>query len=286
MLCEKAVLVTRPGAGIFVNSIPSYIIDSSQATIMVFLEWTIEQSGTFNLAFEGIRMRAVQEECSIRFSYLGIDKFNESEVQKLSGDADGIIMLAEYDRKKIDFSPRVPAVGVGWQNTASSVSVVDLDPFEAAELAVKYFQQTEAEEVMIISSSQPNKMVRAETFANAWTRAGGKADITTFDGTPQLEKVSIEPDKNYLFTSSWALERCSHIFQRKFGSELAQKSNILGIDGRNIFDPNGHKSASIYPNWREIGSRALQECLERIKSPGRQPARIYLPCSLHEEPLD
>ena len=283
LLCERGILVTRPGAGVFVNSIPSYTISQAEATIMVFLEWSIEQTGIYNIVFEGIRKRAMQEKCSIRFSYLGLDCFSEDEVKKLAGDADGIIMLAEYDRKGNDFSLGVPAVGVCWQKTVDSISIVDLDPFIAADLAVKFFEDNNEDEVCVISAPHPNKLIRADSFSNAWRRKGKKSTLIISSGKSD-EDVNLEPDKAYLFTSSWLLDKFSNTFKNEYGVELSERATVIGIDGRNIFDPNGHKSASIYPNWQEVGVRALDECLDRIKSPGRVPAKIYLPCNFYEKP--
>lgn len=285
LLCDREILVTRPGSGVFVNSIPSYTISKAEATIMVFLEWNIEQTGTYNLVFEGIRERAVQEKCSILFSYLGQDNFSQDEVKKLAGDANGVIMLAEYDRCINDFSIGKPAVGVGWQAKMSGVSVVDLDPFNAADLALQYFKEQNYSEVTIVSVEHPNKLIRANCFEQVWKQTDGICHMETRPGSYDFDNMEFESGKAYLFTSSWLLNRCSSIYQEKYGIELSEAATIVGIDGRNIFDPNGHKSISIYPNWKEIGSRTLSECLDRIKSPGRSPARIYLPCRRYDKPL-
>jgi len=285
LLCDKEILVTRPGAGIFVNSIPSYTISQAEASIMVFLEWNIEQTGIYNLVFEGIRERAIQENCSISFSYLGEDCFSQDEVKKLAGDANGVIMLAEYDRCINKFSLGIPAVGVGWQEKMNGVSVVDLDPFNAANLAFKYFKEQNCSEVNIISVEHPNKLIRANCFAQVWERSGGICSLETRPSGYAFDNMEFEAGKTYLFTSSWLLNRCSKIYQEKHGMELSEAATILGIDGRNIFDPNGHNSVSIYPDWKEVGSRTLSECLDRINFPGRSPARIYLPCRLYAKPL-
>jgi len=194
-------------------------------------------------------------------------------------------MLAEYDRCINNFSLGMPAVGVGWQAKMSGISVVDLDPFNAADLALKYFKEHKQTEVNIISVEHPNKLIRANCFAQEWERAGGICNSKTRPGSYDFDDMQFESGKAYLFTSSWLLNRCSNIYKEKHGVELSEVATIIGIDGRNIFDPNGHKSVSIYPDWKEIGSRTLSECLDRIKSPGRSPARIYLPCRLYNKPL-
>ena len=285
LLCDRKILITRPGAGIFVNSIPSYTISHAQATIMVFLEWTIEQTGIYNLVFEGIRERAIQEKCSILFSYLGQDNFSQNEVKKLSGNVNGVIMLAEYDRGINTFSLDVPAIGVGWQLKMNGVSIIDLDPFNAANLALKYFKEQNQNKITVVSIEHPNKLIRANCFELAWNSTGGTCRLETRRNANDFENMEFESGKAYLFTSSWLLNYCSNIYQKKHGMELSEAATIIGIDGRNMFDPNSHKSVSIYPDWKEVGSRALSECLDRIKSPGRSPARIYLPCRLYDKIL-
>jgi DNA-binding LacI/PurR family transcriptional regulator len=215
------------------------------------------------------------------FSYLGGDKFSREEVEKMAGDVSGVILLSEYDRCTDDFGLNVPAVGVGWHSSMNGrVSVIDLDPFDAAEIAVKYFKQKHAETVNVITVDYPSMLLRADSFANSWERAGGNVKVT-ISKKLDYKELRFEPGEFYLFSSSWALQTSASAYQQRTGRDLASDASIIGIDGRNLLIPQGIKADTIMPDWKEVGRRAFYECVARIKHPGRSPARIYLPCSLH-----
>lgn len=280
VLQEKKLLETRPGAGTFVKSVPSYSYENAQLTIMVFLEWNIEQGGIYSSVFEGVRDCAMGDGCSLLFSYLGNDRFSVAEVEKLAGDADGVIFLSEYDRGIDDFRLNIPAVGVGWHASMNGcVSVIDLDPFDAADLAVDYFRGKEADKVTIVTVPYPNMLLRADSFTKAWERAGGKVE-TIICGDRDFETLNLDPNQAYLFTSSWGMESSVASYREKTGRNLLEEATVLSVDGRNLLMPQGIKADSVMPNWQEVGRRAFHECISRIKQPGRCPARLYLPCSL------
>jgi DNA-binding LacI/PurR family transcriptional regulator len=275
LLCKQHMLVTKPGTGTFVNSVPSYSLKNSESTIMVFLEWSVDRNGIFPAVFDGVREQSMQEKTSLLFSYLGADRFCRKEVEKLAGNADGVILLSEYDRAGNEFSLSIPAVGVCFHNNMNSrISVIDLDPFEAAERAVKYFRERKASKVKVVSVDFPAQRLRGECFIQAWEHEGGKAelDIHSID---DWRKRPFECDSACLFTSSWLADNC--LKKAKSTPEA-----ILSIDGRNLLVPQTFQLDSITPDWHEVGRRSFDECLSRVRSPGRSPARIYLPCRLHK----
>jgi hypothetical protein len=61
---------------------------------------------------------------------------------------------------------------------------------------------------------------------------------------------------------------------------LAHQHTVLGIDGKNLIDPDFHKFPSISIDWKIAGRYALEECIYRLNNPGSLARRIYLSCSL------
>ncbi len=274
LLCKQHLLETKPGTGTFVNSVPSYSLKNAESTIMVFLEWSVDRNGIFPAVFDGVRQRAMQEKTSLLFSYLGADRFCREEVEKLAGNADGVILLSEYDRSGKEFSLSIPAVGVCFHdNMDGRISVVDLDPFDAADQAVQYFRERNVTDVKIASVDFPSQRLRGECFNRSWMRAGGTADLDVRT-IEEWRKRPLNDSRACLFTSSWLADEC-------LKNNSAKPEIMLSIDGRNMLVPQAYQLDSISPDWLEIGRRSFDECLARLRAPGRSPARIYLPCKLN-----
>ena len=58
----------------------------------------------------------------------------------IAAEADGIILLAEYDSTLTELNVGIPVVGLCMRNNYNGrISLLDVDAFQAAELAVGYF---------------------------------------------------------------------------------------------------------------------------------------------------
>lgn len=277
------LIETVPGKGTFVKSRPSYEIPNAEFRIMVFLLWSESNQGIFSEIFHSLQEAASRKGYSLLFTYLGYDLVSNEEVAKISKGTNGIIMLGDYDRTLSDLTLPIPVVTAGWHNTLNGkVSLFDIDPFHAAELAVKYFAERGKRKVYVFTVDIPALKNRANIFMNQWKETGNEAEIIISKEATDFSDM--DHNCGYLFTSGWLLQRNSEKCDEQFGQQLSEVYQVLGIDGRSLIDHTYHPAPCITTDWRLMGKRILEECVNRIKTPGRIPARTYFPCTLHLPP--
>ncbi len=278
-LCGMNLIETVPGKGTFVKSLPSYEIPDAEIRLMVFLLWSENNRGIFSEIFHSLQSEAVQKGYSLLFTYLGYDLVSNEEVAKISRGTNGIIMLGEYDRTLEDLTLPIPIVAAEWHKSMNGkVSIFDLDPFNAAELAVQYFSELGNKKVCIFTPDIPALKNRANLFMERWKGMGKEAEIIMSEQT--IDFSGLDLNCGYLFTSGWLLQRNSEKYYEQFGQRLPEVYKTLGIDGRSLIDHTCHPTPCITTDWRLMGKRIIEECVNRIKTPGRVPVRTYFPCTL------
>ena len=274
------LIETVPGKGTFVKTLPSYEIPDAEIRLMVFLLWSENNRGIFSEVFHSLQSEAVQKGYSLLFTYLGYDLVSNEEVAKISHGTDGIIMLGEYDRTLDDLTLPIPVVTAEWHKSMNGkVSIFDLDPFNAAELAVQYFSGLGNKKVCILSADIPAFKNRANIFLELWKGMGKEAEIIISEQA--IDFSGMDHNCGYLFTSGWLLQRNSEKYYEQFGQQLPEDYQTLGIDGRSLIDHTYHSTSCITTDWRLMGKRIMEECVSRIKTPGRIPVRTYFPCNLY-----
>jgi DNA-binding LacI/PurR family transcriptional regulator len=190
----------------------------------------------------------------------------------MSDGADGIILLNEYDLFLKEFKAQVPTVGVLMENSyGGTISTVNLDPWSAAQMAVEFFEERGFKKVSIISSHKPVFVTRGRCFATIWREKGYECELII---AQYEEDIEFDKGRGYLFTSDQFAHNYSEDYLQKTGYLLNDKHVILGMDGKQLIDPNFHRFPSIAINWKSVGEIAFNECLSRINNPTIAPKNI------------
>jgi hypothetical protein len=288
-LCDKGVLEKSPNRGIYVkNYSPATSANPTACTVAILIPPHMAgiSAGIYHTTLRGMQQLAIRMGVSLKLIPTAFETVsNTTNLQELCGDCKGVIMLHEYDEELNSTSINLPAVGIMMHNNfGGRISIVDLDPFNAAESAVSYFMKRapNLRKAVVVSSyhfscaTHSTYVNRGRTFSQYWQNKG--MDIEDFIIVPYNEIMDIEyrSDCAYLFTSDSLLQSHSVAYQEKNGTFLADDHIVLGLDGKNLIDPDFHNFPSVALDWEIVGEYALEECIYRINNPGAKTKRIYL----------
>lgn len=280
-LCESGLIEKMAGNGTFVKAGSNKKAANGKYRISVFVtgvdRW--EHPGIYQTVFLGLQKAAAAADCRLEVNYVLMDDINNTHLQEAGAVSDAIVLLSEYDIALGNINPGVPVVGVCMHEVSSNVSLVDLDPFAAAQLAKQYFIDNNCDKVEVFYTGAPAYRNRADIFALLW-RAEGRECVMRLSTSDQLHELS--PEAGLLFTTGALLELYSEANREHNGKALAEEFTVLGIDGKNHLDPSYDPAPAVTLDWQTAGRYALDECLFRIKNPGALPKRIYLPGTLVE----
>ena len=282
-LCNAGLIEKRPGSGTFVKTQTRAQNSAKQKyRLSVFVtgveRW--EHPGIYQTIFLGIQKSAVEHGCALVLNYILMDNIDNEAVWEAGNDSDAIILLSEYDIKLKDITSQVPVVGVCMYDAGSKISLLDLDPFTAAQIAADYFISEKCHVVEAYHTEAPSYKNRAEVFANLWRNLGHKCIINSV-----VKNKYIKPGvhSNGLFFATGALlQVLMEEHQRQTNNSLKDDYVVLGLDGKNLLDPAYCSVPTISIDWKILGQYAVEECLFRIKNPGALPKRIYLPGKLEK----
>lgn len=273
-LCSHGRLEKIAKRGIFVKNQQSRNTMPDFKRIAVFLrpETVDAHSGMFYTAFHGMQEIAFNSNFNFLVNQLPAEKASPELFVKLSEGAEGVIFLCEYDLNIHNMDLRKVVVGVLMDNSfGGTISTVNMDPWSAAKIAVDYFEERQVKTVEIFSSIMPAYMTRGEMFAALWRKKGGLVKWLS-----EKDKISFDRNHGYLFTSDHRAQDHSQDYLKANGRFLAEDHIILGMDGKQLIDPDFHRFPSIVVNWKIIGELAFQECFNRINNPNLPPKNITL----------
>jgi DNA-binding LacI/PurR family transcriptional regulator len=229
----------------------------------------------YSTVFLGIQRIAEENGYSLSMNCLPVSEATADRIADIGQGADGVIFLSEYDASIKKLPVVVPSVGVCMHSSFSGrLSIVDIDPYLSAELAVEYFLGKKVDQLLVVSKKDipPAYRNREEVFACLWRQSGGKLKrVNLSDGMKLCDRTG------YFFPTSSLLQTCSENILETTGKILADQAVVLGIDGKNLINPEFHNAPAIALDWQIAGKTAIEECLYRIKNPGSLPKRIYLP---------
>jgi DNA-binding transcriptional regulator YhcF (GntR family) len=228
---------------------------------------------------------------------LNLVKYENTTYEILENAAranDALMLIGSYDGC-VSRLPRIrPGVGVDMHNSLGFASLVGLDPIQTAELAADFFHRRGFKKVKIIGFPLPLYIFRSDVFTLHWTHHFGTAEtffpveqyenFYTESMYPRIADQIADPDCGYLFVSGTECNRTLEAYHRETGKFLTDERCILSVDGKSLIVPDYFPVNTITPDYCEIGSLALQECLRRIDNPGSPPRRIMLNGTLHEIP--
>jgi DNA-binding transcriptional regulator YhcF (GntR family) len=277
-LCEQGKFEKVANRGVFVRKSLRVASNNKVRRIAVFMEPYATESpqGMCYTAFLGMQELALKAGFTFIVNPLMIENATEDIIYGMSDGAEGIILLNEYDYSIKELTPKVPVVGVLMDNSYNgSISTVNLDAWSVARMAAEFFESKKLKRVVIISSFKPVFVTRGITFAALWREKGFECEFIT-EYNYSNEEIDYDKNCGYLFTSDQNAQNHSLKFMEENGIELAKRFTILGMDGKQLIDPNFHRFPSIAVDWKAIGEIAFNECLSRINNPASIPKNISL----------
>lgn len=278
-LCMIGLVEIRAQSGIYVKA-GSPLQESGKRKIAVFMHYGMEDTlrGIYPTVFLGIQKEAESAGYALELHFVGIDRITPETLNDVGRQVDGVILLAEYDAILKELNAMVPVVGVCLQNSfGGTVSLLDIDHYQAAELAVDYFRQRGVGKVMAVvdKSHFPVYAARAAQFINAWRETGGQGEIGT---TPE----NFAADCGYWFATGSLLQSAAERYRAIHAVGLADQYFVLGVDGKHLLVPDFESVPALAADWQTIGRYAFRECAFRIDNPGSIPRRIMTPVRLTE----
>lgn len=280
LLADKGLLEFRHGAGTFVplrRTLPGKVL------ILVVSNYNgSNRDDSFtSLTLGGIDHAVSEEKIHQRRVSMTAEECSEAVLRKeiASAGADAVILVGGYDEYlRLSQFNRV-AVGVGLHQSFDGVfSLIDLDPFRAAELAADYFMRRRKQRLVLVNRDRENLRCRRRLFLQSWSECGG-ADIDEeyFCTVPQFEE-----QKGYLYFCGGDALADAQRYRALTGRSLHEDFTILCMDGKPLFNSDhGERIPTLALNWHEAGMLAVQECLRRLSRPGSSARRIYLEPGLY-----
>ena len=268
-----------PGRGVFVKQRrKSATAGQARTSIAVFLPNNPVnfRPGIYPTVLLGVQAAAAEMKISLLLNYVSIADLTPKNFQSCTAGCHGVLLLGEYDPMAPELPVPIPVAGVCMDNSAGGrISVVDLDPFSAAEQAVKFFARRKLTTVKVIIDKRAAYTRRGEVFADTWRQAGNHAELTQAR-TP----ITFNRDTGYFFATGSILQEASEQYEKATGHKLADDFTVLSLDGKCLINPDYHRAPAIALDWESAGRYAMEECLYRIDHPGSIPKRIYLPGKL------
>lgn len=264
-LCGVGILERRGKSGIFVKS--RRIMAGGAGRIAVIMEpYVMErESGLCFTAFMGIQDIALQHGYSLQISYVPLTGLNEKTLLNCVRDADGLLLLNEYDRQFVELVKLpIPVVGMLMQNLGEpGPGLVNIDPIETAWMALKFFREQShyLKKLVIFANPRPVYYMRAHMVKMLWELQGGPVELR-FQNANELTEY--EPETGYFFTSDeWANLACK-AYMASTGKLLPEHHLILSVDGKQFLDPDFYRFPTIAVNWRRVGEVMMDEIIRML----------------------
>ncbi len=282
-LCESGLLELRHGQGTFVRMRRENDDGDQRRIAVITTRSTDSDGGTYcGRIIRGIQKRAEEQHTQLLLNFIPYANCTVQKLHQNTAGCDGLILVGCYDCMLDGVPEEIPVVGANMHNTyGGKVSTVDLDPFRAAELAADYFRKHGKKRVHVFSHDETSRYfrtvfrLRATTFLECWREYGEGILHTLHPSTPDDLKELRTPEDGYLWDSGARTRDCQDAYLRTTGRILADDYCIFSIDGRQLGDPNFVPVATAATDYFAMGEAAFDECLARIRNPGRGMRRIF-----------
>ena len=228
-------------------------------------------SGLYYSALKGIISTAEKEGVRIEKVMHARDLSDAGTLRETTARYSGAILLGQYDAFFSRLELPVPTVGVMMENSFNgSVSVVDLDPYLTAKLAVRYFTERKIKKVTILSSMNNAFVLRGKIFAMLAAEQGIHCS------KPVTAVRRYRAGTGYFFTSdNWAHTACLR-YKEQTGRDLGSDYVIMGVDGKQFLQPGFSRFPTVAVDWEQVGIAAFRECMARISTPSLTAKKIFL----------
>ncbi len=191
-----------------------------------------------------------------------------------------VIVMTELEETLKELPFTAPAVGLFQSDDFNGqMSIVDLDPYQAARVAVDFFRER-VRRVTVLTDPQPVYRHRGRIFEYLWHEAGGECTGFIASSYAELTECEFRDGEGYLFTSDHQLQH--YVGQRRKAGDggFPEFAVMLGLDGKSLLVPEFEKYPTVAADWRWIGRVAFEEALARMEHPRRPARRIYCPGKL------
>ncbi len=279
---ENEGLVERVhGSGVFVRSPRKMVIGGGDRRIAVKLERNPAMLDTYcSYALLGAQERAATQNCILEIDYRSLP--TRQALLEAGNECDALLLLGANYEEAIQDGVELPCpvVGVEFGDSHGGVcSMLSLDPFQAAGLAVAYFRKLGVKTVTVLHSSHEIHRERAESFRYRWNRMG-QCRLHEFQERENIPEDWDWANGAFYITGGDTYDYIAERFRQTVGGDLKRNRRIFSLDGKARLVPGKHPGVCIFPDWREVGRAALDEVIRRIENPGSPPRRILLPCVL------
>lgn len=281
-LVEKGILEFRHGSGTYVASSQKNIENGIFKRIAVFLVNDNPDISYCALALTGAQEAAAENHCSLLLNFFTYENISEESVKANSEGCEGMMFFGCYDLHLRRLGHSIPGVGLSMHSSYGGLlSLIELDPFKAAEDAALFFSSKGYKHVKIISHDMPPHKARGQIFKEIW-EPYGSSELQYYNEQIFSAEVLNDEKSAYFFSSGSDFNGASSIFEQEHGKTMSSMRCVVSVDGKSLFVPGYHPVNTVAIDWREAGKTALEELLRRINSPGTSARRIYINCILHE----
>lgn len=280
MLVSRGILEVRHGAGTFVRGRDAEAAADCERRIAVFLVDNDPAQHYCAHALRGVQAAAKRHQCLLQLRFIPLSQMNQSLLQSAAAESDALLLLGNYDPYIRQLPRTVPCIGLEMHNSYRQLcSTLTLDPVDAAESAVAFFQRRGCAKVFLVSHDPPFQKLRADLFELRWREAGGELVRYFCDPYSREEQEAIQvddPNCGYLFVSGTTCNHVAKRYREATGRVLAADRHILSIDGKSRVVPGYEPMNTIGIDYCAAGRAAFDECMRRLAEPGDGARRIYL----------
>lgn len=292
VLQEKGLLRSIPGDGYYVARPEQPGRPGPDALAVIQHVSSDFDTVTYtSVALTGIQEEAIRRSLALNVHY-GVLLDNRDDqlvglLQQIGGGSRAVIMLGTFDFQMSAFDCPCPVVGISMHESYhNKVSVISLDPFAAAELAVDYFHERKIRKVSIFLQPADEQRVRLACFRARWD---GELAVREYDSLEPLTPAELPDrypaDEGFLYAGGTLAEWHAKHFLAQTGQRLAAARAVLSIDGKSTFNPGRYEPMNnLVPDWKLAGKMAVGEALRRAGDPGSGALRQYL--SVRFEPTE
>ncbi|MGE4564002.1 MAG: winged helix-turn-helix domain-containing protein [Victivallaceae bacterium] len=275
-LCEQGLLELRQGAGTFVRG--GEITTGNRKTLSVMIwDQTLTQSYCA-YALHGMQEEAIANGWQLKIYFAQYDKVNPVLAAATDfWNCDAAAFLGCYDFADLEsLTFPCPCVGLEMHRMVGGVfSIVAIDPYAAAEQAIRHFRRNRVKHVQIVYQEVPVHKVRAEVFRESW-QPYGSSNLILRENYYCAPVPGLDPDGAAFFTSGSAYNYAARELRQATGRILAKNPNILTVDGKSLLFPSYEPSNTLMIDWRRAGTGVFDECVRRATNPGSAARRISI----------
>lgn len=267
-LIRSGILKAHPGKGIFVARQDIFPTGRSAGKLAAFISPRVVGSTTSisYLALLEFQQQAMAHGFEVKLCLAHYTDLTPEDFARRTADCRGAALFQEYDAKWKAFDCRIPVVATLMRHSfGGRISLVNLDPEQAAELAAAYFQHYDIQTVEILANMPPIYVQRAHVFQELWSHGRKRCKL--------YRKFSEQPapyrrDRGYFFTSDTLLyDIYLTPCLRNSGRRLDHDFVILGLDGKRDLNPDWPDFPTVAVDWREIGACMFAELARLLREP-------------------